>query len=193
MKPISYQRLVMGYHGCEREVRDQVLAGKESLKTSANDYDWLGRGIYFWEYGAERALEWAENLKRRGRLKNPSVVGALFYLGNCFDLLDVRYTRLLGAAYLEFLDTLEASGKKLPRNSPLTPEDPDFLLRRGDCAVINWTVDRLEEAAGDSFQTVRGVFQEGEPAFPDSYIRQKSHIQVAVRDPSCIVGYFLPT
>jgi hypothetical protein len=44
-----------------------------------------------------------------------------------------------------------------------------------------------------SFQSVRGIFAEGTPAFEGSGIRLKSHIQIAVRDPSCILGYFRPS
>ena len=42
------------------------------------------------------------------------------------------------------------------------------------------------------FDTVYGYFQEGKDAFPDSGIKEKSHIQVCVRNPNCIKGYFLP-
>lgn len=40
---------VLGYHGCDRAVGEKVLANKEHLRASDNDYDWLGTGIYFWE------------------------------------------------------------------------------------------------------------------------------------------------
>lgn len=39
---------VLGYHGCDQSVADQVLAGNPFRK-SDNDYDWLGPGTYFWE------------------------------------------------------------------------------------------------------------------------------------------------
>jgi hypothetical protein len=66
------------------------------------------------------------------------------------------------------------------------------LLRRLDCAVINWAVTELETELRESFQTVRGVFMEGGEAFPGSCIMEKSHIQIAVRDPAYIVGVFQP-
>lgn len=182
----------MGYHGCDQDLRDRVLLGDTSLKQSNNKYDWLGRGLYFWEFGPERALEWAEELKTRGKIKYPSVLGAYINLGHCFDLLDVRYTKVLGEAYPEFESVLSSTGKTIPVNVPLAPGDPDMLIRRRDCAVINWTLDRYENAMGSSIDTVRGVFQEGEPAFPGAFIRQKSHIQIAVREPTCIVGFFRP-
>jgi hypothetical protein len=52
----QYQRLVLAYHGCEREVCEEVLPGRTSLHKNEKDHDWLGSGIYFWEHGPERAL-----------------------------------------------------------------------------------------------------------------------------------------
>jgi hypothetical protein len=40
---------VLGYHGCDREVGEAVLAGETELLPSENDWDWLGTGIYFCE------------------------------------------------------------------------------------------------------------------------------------------------
>ncbi len=42
------------------------------------------------------------------------------------------------------------------------------------------------------YQTVRGVFVEGEAAYEGSGFQSKNHLQIAVRDPSCILGYFRP-
>ena len=41
--------LIYGFHDCDRDVADRVLAGPEGLLPSENEYDWLGHGIYFWE------------------------------------------------------------------------------------------------------------------------------------------------
>jgi len=59
---------VLGYHGCNRAVGEKVIAGKEHLKASDNDYDWLGSGIYFWENSARRALDWANLVKANPKL-----------------------------------------------------------------------------------------------------------------------------
>ncbi len=42
------------------------------------------------------------------------------------------------------------------------------------------------------FQTVRGAFVEGDPVYEGARIHAKTHVQIAVRDPSCILGYFRP-
>ena len=54
------------------------------------------------------------------------------------------------------------------------------------------TISSVAEAERITYQTVRGVFLEGKPAFPGSKIALKSHIQIAVKDRGCIVGFFRP-
>jgi hypothetical protein len=81
-----YQRQVIAYHGCEKVIVDRVLGKGESLTPSEKDYDWLGRGIYFWEHGPQRALEWANERKKQGKIKQAAVIGAVLNLGNCFDI-----------------------------------------------------------------------------------------------------------
>ncbi|MBV8643462.1 MAG: hypothetical protein JO225_06050 [Candidatus Eremiobacteraeota bacterium] len=60
-----------------------------------------------------------------------------------------------------------------------------------DCAVIK-RAHRIatNDPAIGSIQTVKGVFVEGEPAYPGADFREKTHIQIAVFDPSCIKGVF---
>ena len=65
-------------------------------------------------------------------------------------------------------------------------------MRFRDCAVIDYTVSRLADTERIRYQTVRGVFLEGGPAFPGSEIALKSHIQIAVRDRKCMVEFFRP-
>ena len=50
----------------------------------------------------------------------------------------------------------------------------------------------MERINDCTFHSVRGVFQEGEPAFNGAGIKLKSHIQIAVRDPRALIGYFRP-
>lgn len=179
----DYQRTIIAYHGCDESVVKRVLTTGEPLSASENDYDWLGYGIYFWEFGPERALEWAIEQKKRNptRIRKPAVIGAVIHLGNCFDLLDTRNTDKLEAAF-------QGYASLAPEPLPINKGPLHFL----DCAVINYGIPKLEEAFDVKFQSVRGVFQEGTPAFAGSDIRRKSHIQIAVRDPGCILGYFKP-
>lgn len=193
MSALDYQRTVFGYHGCDQAVADLVRSGGE-FRASDKDYDWLGRGIYFWEYGPARAIQWAheEQVRQPAKISKPASVGAVIHLGRCFDLLDVRYTSYLKDAFPSFLEAQRDSGKPLPSNSGVRNAAGDLLLRRLDCAVLNWAIAELELTLKEQFQTVRGVFIEGGEAFPGSCIMEKSHIQIAVRDPACIVGVFQP-
>jgi hypothetical protein len=178
---------VIAYHGCDSGIAERVLAGAD-LKPSDNDYDWLGRGIYFWEYGADRALQFAQEQVLRGKVKQPTYVGALLQLGKCFDLMDTRFTEDLAAAYGPWSATLRQEGHPLPLNAG---HAPDHKLRRLDCAVINWYLANLQ-ADGLEYDTVRCGFTEGAPIYPGSGVFQESHIQIAVRNPSCILGVFRP-
>lgn len=174
---VEYQRQVVAYHGCDEAVADAALRGA-TLKPSSNDYDWLGTGVYFWEHGPARAMEWARFMKTRKKVSKPAVVGALIQLGHCFDLLDVRLTEVLREMFPEFQRTIEAEGNVMPAN------DPARRLHRLDCAFLNWAIPIVEKCAGLRFQTVRGVFIEGAPLYPTAQIFIKSHIQIAIRDPS---------
>ena len=130
--------LTIGFHGCDQSVVDKVIAGKENLLASTNDYDWLGSGIYFWENNEERALEWAEILSKRpsSSIKTPAVIGAVI--------------------------------------------DLEMMHR----------VNR--EANNRAYDSVRGVFWEGRPLYPNAGFAEKNHIQICVCNPNCIKGYFLP-
>jgi hypothetical protein len=189
-----YQRMVVGYHGCDRSVFERVLLGGEHLQPSQNRYDWLGKGIYFWEHGYQRALEFAEWKRGRGELTEPAVLGAYIHLGRCFDLGDTWASSRLVEHHTRLVAELEAAGAPIPINRRAGSRDFDLVLRDLDCAVLNhaMAVYDASVSTGMMFQTVRGVFVEGGPAFVGAGMHMKSHVQVAVRDVSCILGYFVP-
>lgn len=157
MSALDYQRTVFGYHGCDHAVADRVFSGGE-FRGSDNDYDWLGRGIYFWEYGPARAIQWAHEEQVRGptKISRPASVGAVIHLGRCFDLLDVRYTSYLKEAFPSFLVAQQDSGKPMPSNAGARNAAGDLLLRRLDCAVLNWAIAELERALRQPFQNRPG-------------------------------------
>jgi hypothetical protein len=185
---MRYARTIIGYHGCTAKTAARILSG-ELFAPSNNDYDWLGHGVYFWEHGPDRALRFIkQKLRREKRRERPAVVGAVLQLGVCFDLLDTRFTANLERAYPGFLSTLTSVGCNIPSNQGRAP---DLRLRYLDCAMLNWHLTGLE-AKEQRYQSVRGCFVEGGPAFPGSGIERESHIQIAVRDPACIIGVFRP-
>lgn len=173
---MKYDRVVVAYHGCERAVAERILDGRTTLQPSVNDYDWLGTGIYFWEYGPERALHFArEKLRRDGQLRRrATVVGALIQLGRCFDLLDTRFTEDVAAAYPLFRSHLRSLGVPMPENGGPTP---DRLLRRRDCAFLNWYFEWMARR-GTDYDVVRCAFTEGGRAFPGSGIYRKTQLGV---------------
>ena len=184
---MRYDRTIIAYHGCDHAVAERLLRGA-SFAPSQNDFDWLGRGIYFWEFGVNRALQFAAEQKGRGKVKRPAVIGAILQLGNCFDLMDTRFTRDLADGYAKWATAMKQKGVPLPVNAGATN---DKRLRRLDCAVINWYLDLAAKAGGD-YDTVRCGFVEGNPVFEGAGIYEQSHVQIAVRNPSCIIGVFRP-
>lgn len=177
--PLSaYSRQVHGYHGCSHAVAARVLAG-EGFVPSSNLWDWLGSGIYFWEYGPDRALRWAEMQHAR----KPAVVGAVIQLGLCFDLLDTRFTAQLQDYYARWLWLLQSRGDRVPENRG--------KARFRDRSVIEGMVVYAEEM-GIVYDSVRAAFVEGEPIYPGSGLHMETHIQIAVRNAQCIVGVFSP-
>lgn len=191
-QPFHYHRLIVGYHGCDRSVGQEILVGSNTLEVKENPYDWLGKGIYFWEHGPERALEWAKWKTHRGEIDDPFVLGAYIHLGTCFDLTDTYATSQLRSFHDSLKSTLDELGQEMPKNKKAGKDDFDLVLRHLDCMVLNFGLAEFGKE-GMSFDTVRGVFPEGGAAFPGAKILMKTHVQVAVRNPECIIGYFRPT
>jgi len=196
--------LIIGFHGCEASVRDALLNNPNEIKISRKPFDWLGHGMYFWENNYERALQWAQDKQSRGAIKEPAVIGAVLYLGVCCDFLDRKYIQLLAKYFDNMKERYSKSGKVLPINKDLAKDmHKDRVLRHLDCAAIQFMHDRILVAVQHDiqtkghtddklFDTTRGVFTEGGPAFQGAGLFAKSHIQICVRNPNCIQGFFMP-
>jgi hypothetical protein len=101
-------------------------------------------------------MEWP---KKQGKIRTPAVVGAILNLGNCFDLLDTRYTEALQRAWPMFKEARKANREKLPSNRDIKHDTAkDKLLRYRDCAVINWTISEFEKS-NVAFDAVRSRTQ----------------------------------
>lgn len=184
--------IVYGFHGCDRSIAEKIINQKLTLKNSKNEYDWLGNGMYFWENSPSRALEYAENLKENPRqakqpIKDPCVIGAIIHLGNCLDLLDYENLKILKAGF----ELLKATTDKLPKNIAIGKLN-ELMVRKLDCAVIQTIHQVRREESLREFDSVRGVFWEGDELYPNAGFREKDHIQLCVRNPNCIKGYFYP-
>lgn len=187
--------LTLGFHGCDRAIGEAILAGTRELKPSQNLYDWLGSGQYFWEGNPSRAIGFARHLKDRparksaSQVKDPFVIGAVIHLGNCLNLLDTDGLQLVREGFLTLQDAYLSQGKVLPENKPADGSD-DLLLRYLDRAVIETIHEMVEQAGASPFDSVRGAFWEGEPLYPNAGFRKQNHIQLCIRNPNCIKGYF---
>lgn len=184
---------VYGFHGLDRDVAFKILNQKDDFKPSNNNYDWLGEGIYFWENNFERAENYAllDSKREKTKIKDPFVLGAVLDLGNCFDLLEQKNLDFLKFAYEEFKKSLEEDGEELPKNTSFGKNDFDFKKRELDCAVIRYAHELAKED-GMKFDSVRAAFWEGNLLYPGAGFKSENHIQIAILNPSCIKGIFLP-
>lgn len=188
--------LVIGFHGCDSSTRNAVVLNETNLFPSTNDYDWLGHGIYFWENNLTRAFQFAENLQnqvRKSRISiiRPATLGAVIDMGFCLDLLDSEFLHLLKTSYYNLKDSYSSCGKVLPENrSPSYSKEK--LIRNLDCAVIENLHKSRDFLSLKPFDSVRSAFIEGKELYPTAGFNEKNHIQICVRNPNCIKGYFYP-
>lgn len=184
---------VYGFHGMDKEAAIPILLQDSEFHHSDNSYDWLGQGIYFWENNYQRAIDYAEEDKKRkdSKIQTPFVLGAILDLGNCLDLLDQKYIDYLKVAFSDMKNSLESEGIPLPENKGFGPNDFDFRKRELDCAVIRYAC-ALAAKEGQYFDSVRAAFFEGEKLYPGAMFHEKNHIQIAIINPNCIKGIFLP-
>ncbi len=190
----GYQRLpgwVVGFHGCDKKVGMEVLTDpSKHLAKSRNAYDWLGSGIYFWENDCDRAMQFAiqgmGGKVTKGKITEPFVIGAIIDLGLCFNLFDQVALKEMRQAY----EVMAASMVKF--KLPLPENGKGQLVRPLDRTVLEHVhvLRALEDIP--QYDTVRAGFGEGESLYPGTSITERNHIQIAVRDTSCIRGYFLP-
>jgi hypothetical protein len=149
-------------------------------------------------------LKWAVDKKKRGKLEKPSVVGVVYQLDHCLDFSDTFYIDLIAFYYEMMKEEFLQAKATLPKNRDL-PYDlhHDLIIRELDCSVIEYMHLKIsEEISTDiqtkgfssltQFDTVRGIFTEGGPAFEGAGIQNKNHIQVCIRNLNCIKGFFIP-
>ena len=190
-----------------------------TLTPSKNSYDWLGYGVYFYEADSARAFKYAEtsakNLEQlltAQAIGTPAVVGAVLNVERWLDIT----TQFGIAQFTEGLNSMKAGfkavGKAIPANKPAFVGDRDNLHRALDKAVFE-NIHAIRSAkcaeairnearlsADDvakmvmgfaEFQGVLGAFQQGGALDAGSAIYEDSHIQLAIRDPECVLGWFL--
>jgi len=121
----DYHRTIVGYHGTTAEIADLLVDGR-GFEQSKRPYDWLGKGVYFWEYASKQAWRWTTELRKN---EQAAVVGAMIRLGNCLDLLDPVNVRALRKVYDDIIPKWEEAGVPIPKN---------VLSKKNlDCAILN--------------------------------------------------------
>lgn len=196
--------LIIGFHGCDEKTRDWLLTSPNEVKISRKKFDWLGNGMYFWENNFERALQWAKDKQKRGAVSKPAVIGAVMQLNYCCDFLDSKFIDTLKHYYKLMVAAYESAEWPLPVNKDILSDIyKDKILRELDCAVIEFMHAEIQRQVKEDltkqgysnhkiFDSVRGVFTEGGPAFKGAGLFEKSHIQICIRNMNCIKGFFLP-
>ena len=184
---------IFGFHGLDESIGREIVAGQRELKPSQNSYDWLGHGVYFWEDNLARAQRWAEDQSKRKftSVKQPFAIGAVIDLGHCFDLLRQDCLDFLATQYQVMLKDLELENEPIPKNEAWTATDKDLKKRELDCAVIRYAIEAAKEI-GVVYDSVRAAFWEGEELYPSAGFKRYNHIQIAVINPQCIKGLFIP-
>jgi hypothetical protein len=171
--------LVYGYHGTSQTKAANIL--QHGFLTSDNDYDWLGTGIYFFQDAPIRAKQWAT----QQHPNDPAVICALIKLENCIDLFDVGWQPLLKNMYNLFTERRRSMNRPLPKQNPGSSK-----AHRLDCAFLNFAHE-LMLSQGQSIDSIRAAFIEGERIFPDSAIFDLTHVQIAIRNPTLIQECYL--
>jgi hypothetical protein len=182
----DYHRTIVGYHGTKRETARRIIQGEADFDPSENDDDWLGHGVYFWEYAPQQAWLWANQRRRsQGWDDEIAVVGSMIRLGVCFDLLDPENVKDLGLLYQAFL--------RASRESNLRPPTNVRSKKILNCRVFNFTYEWYLDArpAIDTFRTVFVPTTKTDRIWKGIGINAHAHIQVCVRNPDCILGTWL--
>lgn len=205
-------RIVLAYHGCDITTRDRLVRGEIEPRISSNQYDWLGDGMYFFEGDPSRALKLAQNshdnpnqLLTRKAIATPAAVGAILEVERWFDLTTQVGIENFTHAAQAVIDGSANGGTPPPVNKPAFEGDEDLLHRAFDkaaCDMVHTLRKYVHEQAlhnkdtaaiiaSAPYQAARGAFEQGGFIADGSSICVDTHIQIAVRDLSCIKGWFL--
>ncbi|WP_025139596.1 hypothetical protein [Achromobacter sp. DH1f] len=197
---MSAGHLVVAYHGCDAVVRDDLVSRRIShLSHSRNEYDWLGPGAYFFEGDSARALKFArashehpERLYTKEPILLPASVGVVLCVQHWLDMTTQEGLQEFALAHAAFIRLFDHKGVQHPENVRANDDDADILLRKLDNAVFTHLHEVRDEVPMLPYQAVRAAFPQGQPIAANSGFRFDTHIQIAVRDDTCILGWFYP-
>ncbi len=109
-------------------------------------------------------------------------------------MTDKQSLDVVKIAYDFYADSIKSQGKKMPVNSnPIeAPNSKDNIIRRLDCAVIKTVHELTQQEGHPPFDSVRALLLEGDELYAGAGFLDKTHIQIAIRNPNMIKGFFLP-
>lgn len=176
---------IRGYHITSAEAAEKIL--DEGFEQSRNTYDWLGRGVYFFQEAPDFALHWGASDRKVGQFADPVVLGADIHFQGFMDLLDWTW----GQALHKTFDALDAANDAGFRHAQSLQKPMQFGVdeRQGhwlDQYVIEATA-KTAGLDGNEIRGVRSVFFEGQLIYPGSHIADRQHLQIAVRDTTAIL------
>ena len=178
---------LVGYHGTNIESARRIL--DTGFIPSRNNYDWLGKGVYFWQDAPYRAWDWAKDYSNK-KGGSPAVIRSLVKIrrDEFMDLLDYSQDP-------NWSNHLRRTHQCLQQqtSSVLPPNKRAIGYHALDRLVIDTLIVDILKPMDINILAVRACFQEGEEVYPGSAIYNKSHIQVAVRDTNSLVGSILLT
>ncbi|MEA3490973.1 MAG: hypothetical protein U9R27_03655 [Campylobacterota bacterium] len=196
---------ILGFHGCTQNVAD-ILLGNDSptFKKSTNEYDWLGHGMYFWENDPHRAMSFIKeqvirvnadeksSIEKKKEYENITVVGAVIDLAHCLNLTEIASINRVKEIHTWYTEQALKNNLELPKNKD-SKDNHDLLFRNLDCAVIQF-LHTIQDNSSElqPYDTVKGMFKEGDPLYEGAGFLDKTHIQICVRNEQCIKGYFIP-
>lgn len=202
---MSYISIVRGYHGTTLTDANRIVT-RRTIRKRVRPYHWLGQGIYFFEDAPVRAWAWALYRAKQTPNAQPAVVSGVIVLRDCFDLLDIgTYAYLRKARELLERETTptplpqqqpafyrrhDNTKSRVPLGTPL-PTPPEQNYNFLDCAVVERAVVLAEALSKVPVRSVRGAFLEGQNLYENSYFFDRSHVQIAVRDPGMISDLYI--
>jgi hypothetical protein len=196
----DYHRTVVGYHGTGLNSALRIVNRVEDFRWSERDYDWLGNGIYFWEYAPKQALAWAKLRQRQYQRKvektaederratEPlAVVACMIRLGFCLDMTEPENIRYLGEIFASYKENMDLTGDPLPTNN--------WQYRKLDRAVFEYAYEVIKASGPNStVDTARGVYvpKDGSKRiWEGSWVSRDTHIQLCVRNTANLLGCWL--
>lgn len=199
---MSAGHLIVAYHGCDVVIRDALVRGDiKHLDISKNRYDWLGPGSYFFEDDPDRAMIFSkasrDHPERRYTARpiaTPAVVGAILRVQHWLDMTTQAGIQEFAGAYKATVNGITTAGGNVPVNTVAHPEDTDIIYRALDNAIFTFIHSYRADPANSlsPYQAVRGAFPQGNAVVENSGFRSNTHIQIALRENKCVVGWFLP-